>query len=87
VRKAAVGDAAVVTCRGVAGVEVGVVRGGGLGQLVQLVVLLGVDTLMLLEILRTLERLATNRARVGLERGVDWGGSAIETSLVVPMCA
>ncbi len=82
-REATVGDAAVVTCRGVARVEVGVVGGGSLGQLVQLVVLLGVDTLMLLEILRTLERLATNRARVGLERGVDWGGSATRP----PCCA
>jgi hypothetical protein len=52
-------------------VEVWVVRGRRLGQLVKLVVLLRVDALMLLEILRTLECLAADRAGMRLERGVD----------------
>jgi hypothetical protein len=47
-------------------VEGGVVRCGGLGQLVQLVVLLRVDTFVLFQVLRTLERLAADRAWVGL---------------------
>lgn len=47
-------------------VESGVVRCSSLGQLVQLVVLLRMDALMLFQVLRTLERLAADRARVGL---------------------
>lgn len=36
------------------------------------VVLLGVDPLVLLEVLGPLERLGADTAAVGLERGVDW---------------
>jgi len=52
-------------------VESRVCRGGSLGQLVQLMVLLRVYTLMLLEILWTLERLAAYGAWMRFEWSVD----------------
>jgi hypothetical protein len=52
-------------------VESGVERRGSLGQLVQLMMLLCVDPLMLLEILWSLERLATDGTWVWFQRRVD----------------